>query len=156
MIIPDRFADGRAMLLAGVRQWHGFAESSTTIPAQWAAFVEIDDIPNRVGTVEYGAGCDTNVAEQRFEYMSAVEVSTFDGVPPELGRMRVPPAHYAVFMHDGPLSGLRALWGGIMEEWFPASGFRSAPSPDFERYDERFDAATKSGVVEIWIPILPV
>jgi len=93
------------MLLAGLRQWHDFAESSTTIPAQWAAFVELGDIPNRVGRVEYGAGCDTDNSAQRFAYMAAVEVSTFDGVPPELGRMRVPPAHYAVFMHDGPLAG---------------------------------------------------
>jgi AraC family transcriptional regulator len=42
-----------------------------------------------------------------------------------------------------------------MDEWFPASGFRSAPTPDFERYDARFDPATKSGVIEIWIPIVP-
>jgi AraC family transcriptional regulator len=153
VILPERFEDGRAMLLAGVRQWHGFVESASTIPAQWQALIALGDVPNRIGHVEYGAGCATDLEGQRFEYMAAVEVSSFDGVPLTLGRMRVPAAHYAVFTHDGPLAGLRAVWGRIMGEWFPTSGFQSAPTPDFERYDERFDPATKSGVVEVWIPV---
>jgi predicted transcriptional regulator YdeE len=30
----------------------------------------------------------------------------------------------------------------------------SAPSPDFERYDARFDPVTGSGIVEIWFPVV--
>ncbi len=85
--------------------------------------------------------------------MCAVEVSTFDGLGAEIGRMRVPEQHYAVFALNGHLSGLQSLWGATWKEWLPASGLRVAHTPDFEPYDERFDPKTRSGVVEIWFPV---
>lgn len=35
----------------------------------------------------------------------------------------------------------------------PESGLEAANAPDFERYDERFDAESGSGEVELWIPV---
>ena len=35
----------------------------------------------------------------------------------------------------------------------PDSKLEFAEAPDFERYDEHFDAKTGKGVVEIWIPV---
>jgi AraC family transcriptional regulator len=62
---------------------------------------------------------------------------------------------YAVFTHEGPIESIRATWNAAMNEWLPKSGFKSANTPDFERYDERFDAETGSGIVEIWLGIVP-
>ena len=107
-------------------------------------------LPSQVGNTTYGATCSADPVQQMFEYMCAVEVSTFDGLSAEIGRMRVPEQRYAVFTLDGPLSGLQNLWGSIWKEWLPASGLRPANTPDFERYDERFDPKTRSGIVEIW------
>jgi AraC family transcriptional regulator len=150
-----RFEDGRPMLLAGIRRHHGFAESASSIPAQWEEFMQLGEIPGRIDTVAYGAMCGADIEKQTIEYMVGTEVASFDGVPPGLGRMRVPAARYAVFTHEGPIESIRATWNTIMNEWLPKSGFKSANTPDFERYDERFDAETGSGIVEIWLGIVP-
>jgi AraC family transcriptional regulator len=55
--------------------------------------------------------------------------------------------------HSGHISGLRATWDAIWNQWLPASGLETADTPDFELYDERFDRATGLGAIEIWFPI---
>ena len=141
------------MLLAGLRRHHGFAESGRTIPEQWLAFQALGRLPGQRADVAYGVVCQSDRARETFEYMSGVEVDAFDALPPAVGRMRVPAQRYAVFTHEGHVAGLRATWGAIWEEWLPRSGVTPANTPDFERYDERFDPRTGSGVVEIWFPI---
>jgi predicted transcriptional regulator YdeE len=42
---------------------------------------------------------------------------------------------------------------GIHGDWLPRSGLRARQTPDFERYDARFDPATGAGLVEIWFPV---
>ena len=155
-IEPDRFEDGRPMLLAGIRRHHGFAESARTVPAQWEEFRRVgESIPGaRLGTA-YGAFCGVDMAAQTFEYMCALEVASFDGLPRELGRVRVPPVRYAVFVHRGPAAGIRDTWSAIMDGWLPRSGYRSADTPDFEKYDARFDPRAASGEVEIWLGVRP-
>jgi len=88
------------------------------------------------------------------EYMCAVEVASFDGLPKELGRMRVPAARYAVFLHADNVSTVRTTWDQILSQWLPSSGMRSANTPDFEVYDERFDPVTGLGGVEIWVSVV--
>ena len=39
--------------------------------------------------------------------------------------------------------------------WLPISGLRSASTPDFELYDDRFDGATGDGGVEIRLGVQP-
>jgi predicted transcriptional regulator YdeE len=155
MTHTPRFEDGRPMLLAGLRRHHGFAESVSSIPAQWDEFEQLGEIPGRVGAVAYGAMCGADPERQTLEYLVGVEVESFDGLPAHLGRMRVPAVRYAVFTHEGPIESIRATWNAAMNEWLPKSGFKSANTPDFERYDERFDAETGSGIVEIWLGIVP-
>ena len=152
-IEPTRFADGRAMLLAGLRRHHAFDDAATTIPRQWAELAAVLPLPGQVGATTYGVICGSVPAERTFEYMSGVEVAAFDVVPRELGRMRVPAQRYAVFTHHGHVAGLRATWDAIWQDWLPRSGHRPANTPDFERYDERFDARTGGGEIEIWLPI---
>lgn len=141
------------MLLAGIRRRHRFTDAATTIPQQWREFRAMDPVAGRVGTAAYGAGCGADA--EGIEYMCAVEVADFADAPRELGRMRVPVARYAVFTHEGHVSTLPETWERIWSEWFPGSGHRDGHTPTFELYDERFDAETGSGVVEIWFPIEP-
>jgi predicted transcriptional regulator YdeE len=60
---------------------------------------------------------------------------------------------YAVFTHHGHVSTLHTTWDAIWHEWLPRSGYRMANTPEFERYDERFDPRTGSGTIEVWCSI---
>jgi AraC family transcriptional regulator len=149
--LAPRFEDSRAMLLAGLRQHHKFDEAAAGIPAQWQRFLALDLPMDGVPT--YGVMCGTDQAERRFEYMCAVEVPSFESVRADIGRMRIPAQHYAVFTHKGHVATLRQTWDAIWSQWLPTSGFRPASTPDFERYDERFNPMTGEGVIEIWFPV---
>jgi predicted transcriptional regulator YdeE len=153
-VVPVRYEDGRPMLFAGIRRTHTFASMRTDIPRQWEEFEKLGKLPGQVGTTAYGAICGGDPKAQTMEYMCAVEIKSFDAVPKELGRMRVPAVRYAVFRHDGNVATLQATWKQIFE-WLPSSGMESAHTPDFEVYDERFDGATGEGGVEIWLGVKP-
>jgi predicted transcriptional regulator YdeE len=152
---PVRYVQGRPMLLAGIRRHHTFAGMAKGIPTQWEEFLKLGPLPTQVGTTAYGAICGGDPKTQQMEYMCAVEVQSFDTVPKELGRMRVPAVRYAVFLHEGNVGTIQATWKQIFSTWLPNSGMRSANTPDFELYDERFDGATGDGGVEIWLGVQP-
>ena len=152
---PVRFEQGRPLLLAGIRRKHSFAGMGKDIPAQWTDFVNLGPLPGQIGTTAYGALCGGDPETRTMEYMCAVEVASFDALPKELGRMRVPPVRYAVFLHEGNVAAIQQTWQQIFSAWLPSSGFRSANTPDFELYDDRFDAETGEGGVEIWLGVVP-
>ena len=151
---PLRYEDGRPMLFAGIRRKHSFASMGQDMPRQWEEFEKLGKLPGQVGTTAYGAICGGDPKTQTMEYMCAVEVKSFDEVPKELGRMRVPAVRYAVFRHDGNVATIQTTWKRIFD-WLPTSGMESAHTPDFEVYDERFDGSTGEGGVEIWLGVKP-
>lgn len=140
------------MLLVGLREQHSFDGAAAGIPSQWQRFVTLGLMP-AAGATTYGVMCGTEQAARRFEYMCAVEVPSFEGVRADIGRMRIPAQHYAVFTHKGHVATLRQTWDAIWSQWLPTSGYRSANTPDFERYDDRFNPMTGEGVIEIWFPV---
>lgn len=153
-LVPPRIETGPAMLLAGVRRSHAFAGAADTIPAQWRDLAARLPLPGQRGSVTYGAVCGSDPAAGTLEYLAGVQVDGFEALPPEIGRMRVPEQRYAVFIHRDGAAALRAAWDAIWQRWLPASGWRPADSPDFERYDPaRFDPATGRGEIEIWFPV---
>lgn len=149
----QRYEDGQPMLFAGLRRKHTFASMANDIPRQWDDFAKLGKLPGQLGPAAYGAICGGDPKTQTMEYMCAVEVTSFDAVPKELGRMRVPAARYAVFLHSGNVATIRDTWRQIFEVWLPSSGMQSNQTPDFEVYDERFDGATGEGGVEIWLAV---
>lgn len=151
---PIRYEQGRPMLLAGIRRKHAFAAAANDIPRQWVDFTNLGTLPGQVGSKTYGALCGSDPRAQTMEYLCAVEVQGFDALPKELGRMRVPPVRYAVFLHEGNVATIQETWKRIFS-WLPGSGMRSAETPDFELYGERFDRATGEGGVEIWLGVKP-
>jgi AraC family transcriptional regulator len=137
--------------LAGIRRWHTFATAPETIPPQWNEFNALP-LPGRAeAKVTYGATCQMDLPNQRFEYLSGYEIPSFDNLPADIGRMIVPAAEYAVF----PLAAvkdIRPFWQSLFQTWLPSSGVKAAHTPDFERYDHRFDPITR-GPLDIWFPI---
>jgi AraC family transcriptional regulator len=150
---PVRIVDHPLMLVAGIRQPHSFTDCAQTIPLQWDAFRELGAPPGAIPGAAYGVMC--GLVPGGFEYMTGMEVRDFTLLPPALARMRVVAHRYAVFEHRGHVSGIQSAWRVIWNEWLPGSGLRNANTPDFERYDARFDPAMRSGVVELWCPIVP-
>ena len=143
------------MLLAGIRRKHTFASMGVDIPRQWNELEKLGKLPGQVGTTAYGAICGGDAQKQTMEYMVGVEVKSFDAVPKQLGRLRVPAARYAVFLHEGNVATIQETWQQILSSWLPKSGMQSNETPDFEVYDERFDGATGEGGVEIWLGVKP-
>ena len=149
-----RYEQGRPMLFAGIRRKHTFAKMGQDIPRQWEDFLKLGKLPGQVGTTAYGAICGGDPKTRTMEYLCAVEVQSFDALPKELGRMRVPAVRYAVFRHEGNVATIQSTWQRVFA-WLPGSGMQSAETPDFEVYDERFDGATGEGGVEIWLGVKP-
>jgi predicted transcriptional regulator YdeE len=137
---PIRFEEGRPMLLAGLRRRHPF--DAVDLAAQWRAFDA--ELPGRAGANRFGVMCGAD--DRGFEYMCAVEVESFAGLPEGTGRMRVPAQRYAVFAHDGPPETLRSTWMAIFA-WLERGQYASAHTPDFEVYGPDGGIEVRVGVV---------
>jgi AraC family transcriptional regulator len=149
---PPRFEQAGPLLLAGLSVRYN-CEQSGGIPAQWQRFGPyLGNVPGQAGQVAYGVNYNTDDSGS-MDYMCAVEVSEFAGVPPELTRLRVAQQRYVVFFHREHISAIRGTWGAILNKWLPESGHELADAPSLERYDERFNPVTGTGGLEIWIPI---
>jgi AraC family transcriptional regulator len=149
---PPRMEDGRALLVAGLEERFTF-ENVAGIPALWQRFgPHLGHVSGQVGSLAYGV-CHNNDDAGGFDYVAAVEVTDFSGLPPDFNRIRIPEQRYAVFTHAGHVSTTRGTFTAIFNDWLPVSGYRMADAPLFERYDERFDIRTGDGGFEIWVPV---
>jgi AraC family transcriptional regulator len=147
-----RFEDGKLLLIAGPGERYTF-ETAQGIPAQWQRFApHIGNLPGQVGRFTYGV-CVNSDDAGNFEYIAGVEVASFDGLPAELSRVRIPAQRYAVFSHRDHISTIRSSFYTIWNKWLPESGHGIADAPNFERYGEAFDPRRGTGGVEIWLPL---
>jgi predicted transcriptional regulator YdeE len=147
---PVRFETGRPMLLAGLCQQHALTESGPGLAEQWRRLAALGPVPGQLGDLRYGVMCGAD--SERFEYLCAVEVAAFDEGNAGLGRVRIAPQRYAVFVHRGPAT-LGDTWRAILFDWLPRSGYQSAHRPDFELYRVGQDPCAPAGVVEIWVAL---
>jgi AraC family transcriptional regulator len=147
-----RFETGKTFLVAGLSERISH-DNGAGIPGLWQRFNQrVAEIPGRIGSVAYGVCCNGDDAGN-FDYIAGVEVSDFSDLPREFGRVRIPEQRYAVFTHREHISTIRRSVNTIWNHWLPASGFKVADAPNFERYDERFDPVSGNGGLEIWVPI---
>jgi AraC family transcriptional regulator len=151
-LLPPRFESGRTLLIAGLGERYRF-ETNHGIPLQWQRFVPyLGSIPGQVGNVTYGVCCNSDGAGN-FEYITGVEVPTFDDLPAEFRHVRIAAQRYIVFTHRGHASTIRGTVYTIWNKFLPESGYELADAPDFERYDSAFDSQTGTGEMEIWLPL---
>lgn len=150
MTDPIRFETGRPMLLGGLRRHHEFQQGD--FGGQWRDFVALGPLPGQLGEHAYGVICGATATT--CEYMCAVEVAALEVLPLDIGRLRIAPQTYAVFLHRGHVLALPHTWQGALD-WLAQSNWESAHKPDFERYGAEFDATTGSGEVEVWLAVVP-
>jgi predicted transcriptional regulator YdeE len=148
---PQRFEMGRPLLLAGLRRRHEFAAAPRGIAEQWRQLAALAEPPSRVGAERYGVMCGADSAG--LEFMTAVEVASFDAVGPQWGRMRVPPQRYAVFDHAEGVP-LESSWRQVLA-WLENGDYVSAHRPDYEIYGADADPVAGTGRIEIWVGVVP-
>lgn len=148
---PPRFADGRALTIAGLGG--RYAVGTEEIGGLWMRFApHIGHVPGQVGRVTYGVSHNFG-DDGHFDYLAGVQVGSASGLPAEFQHVRIAPHLYAVFTHSDPIGAIGATHMAIWSKWMPESKFQPAEPLNFERYDERFDPRTNTGPVEIWVPI---
>jgi AraC family transcriptional regulator len=149
-IAAPRFETGRTLLIAGLGDRYSF-ETNGGIPMLWQRVGEhFGHIPGQVGMVGYGV-CYNFEDDGHFDYLA--EVASFADLPAEFTRLRIPEHNYAVFTHEGHISGISATHQAIWSQWIAQNRDRMADAPSFEHYAEDFDPVTGLGGVEVWIPV---
>ena len=120
------------------------------IPQLWDKFdPRIDEIQHLSEPhVSYGL-MESFDQMSRLDYMAGVSVETADVLPEGMSRWNVPANTYAVFETTLPTIG--DTFGYIYNTWLPASGYRQAAGPYFERYGETF--SPDNPILSIYIPI---
>jgi AraC family transcriptional regulator len=145
------FENGNPLLIAGLSERYT-CETSVGIPAQWQRFApQIGNVPGQVDWTTYGVRSNSG-DEGNFDYVCAVEVSSFSDLPSDLARVRIPKRRYAVFRHRNHVSTIRRTFNTVWNVWLPKSGHEVADASDFERYQD-FDPQRGTGIIKIWIPL---
>lgn len=101
----------------------------------------------------------------KISYLLGVAVEDFSKATPDMIRVKIPAAEYAVFTtdpvdltdtdtYDAKFSPvIKGLWKYIFEQWFPSSGYEYDEGKlDFEFYDERCHFRPDS-TMDIYIPV---
>jgi AraC family transcriptional regulator len=151
-LAEPRIVTGKPMLIAGF-SGHFSVDNTQGIPLLWQKIApHFGHIPGQKGYVAYGASynCDDVGA---FDYIAGAEVTSFSDLSEEFARLTVPEQLCAVFEHNGHITGIKQTYEAIWRDWLPKSGREPAMGVTLERMDERFDAATGNGIVEIWVPL---
>ncbi|HEV7308514.1 AraC family transcriptional regulator [Ensifer sp.] len=153
-IEPPRFEDSPPLLLAGLSETYAYGRTEG-IPSLWQRFNRhFGNIPSQKGNVAYGVCNDSDADAGTFRYMAAAEVSAIDDLPGGFSTLKLPRQRYAVFLHRGHISAIAKVAHYVFGTWLPESGLQHAETPDLiERYDERFDPNSGTGVVEMWVPV---
>ncbi len=127
-------------------------------PAVWRRFRPfVERIPNRVGCHTYGLNEVVDMAAGELIYAPAVEVSEIGDLSDGLFGKTLEGGRFAVFAF--PLAGgdigaeFRRAYDFIYGAWAQENRSCLRAWYDLEVYDERFDPATLSGEVSIWVPV---
>jgi len=135
---------------------------NTEIVELWNRFIpRIGEIKHRLNKdiskdISYGI-CypseDMNESGE-FEYIASIEVSCLDEIPQGMVGRTIPRQKYAVFTHKGAAARIKETYKYIYGTWQPKSDCELVRAPDFEYYDERFDADNQEdSELDIYIPI---
>ncbi|WP_338719533.1 helix-turn-helix domain-containing protein [Devosia sp. XK-2] len=148
-IKPPRFENRPEMIFAGIAEQHQM-NNPAGLPAQWQRFQPyIGNIDGAIAGAAYGLVGE--IADNRFDYVVAVEMRAGAEIPTDLERVSVPAMKWARFSHGGDLSTLRQSIGAA-EQWLSENGHEASEAnfSFLEYYGPGFDARTGSGDIEVW------
>jgi AraC family transcriptional regulator len=151
-----RLENGREFGVVGMKGLYS-PQTKAEIPALWQRFApHMQALPGRKGWTSYGVcGMEPAALEGKdaLLYAAAMETEPDAPVPDGMVRLTIAAGRYAVFTHEGHISGISATWDRIWNAGMPDNALKARAGFQFERYDERWSPATGEGPVEIWIPV---
>ncbi|SFZ83399.1 AraC family transcriptional regulator [Devosia enhydra] len=155
--LAPRIETHPAMTLAALRERQSMS-GGAGIPEQWQRFSRwLGHLDGEIGGATFGIVGEMYADCDDFDYYCAVAVRPGTDLPAELVRLELPGQLYAIFTHEGHITGIRGTIASAYGEWLPRSGYR--PTEEgfglLERYGERFDPVSGTGGAEIWIAIRP-
>lgn len=128
-------------------------ENTSEIPRAWTTFnARVGEIECANRTASYGVCFNVN-EEGKFRYLAGTIVERVANVPDGMEVIELPKSDYAVFSHKGHISEISKTVHTAWNKILPEMGWKPRKTPDFERYDHRFNPETGRGIVEIWIPL---
>ena len=125
----------------------------------WGRFLEqLPALGHSPGETLYGVirgySAELRSHPDELRYLAGIRMEGME-VPQGLSRWVVPPATYAVFLHEGSLDRLSRTIGWIYEDWLPSADWVHAELCDVEVYDERFDPVSEDSELEYWVSVKP-
>lgn len=156
--MEPKFVDFPGASVVGMGKAYSHDDAPREIPGLWKNFVgwcNAQALPlnrsfgvclNEHPSIPKTAGAD-------FVYIAAVPTAKEEEEAPNTVRCDLAPGRYAVFTHRGSISDFPQTLQAVWDEWVPAHQDIYRPAPAFEYYDERFDSATNSGEVDIYVPV---
>ncbi|MCA0314474.1 MAG: GyrI-like domain-containing protein [Candidatus Melainabacteria bacterium] len=133
-------------------------QDSQAIKALWDEFSKRAHEIESQSEIAYGV-CAADHPEIKFEenccmvYVAAKEAEADTAVPPGMVKVKLESGAYARFTHRGPIDEIGSTVGYIWGEWQPQAPYQRRSAPDFELYDHRFDPASQSSEVDIYVPL---
>lgn len=88
-----------------------------------------------------------------FKKWALIEVTDFNTVPEGMETFDLEGGMYAVFYYKGNPANAARVFGYIMKEWLPQSGYVLDNRPHFEVLGEKYKNGSDESEEEIWIPI---
>jgi AraC family transcriptional regulator len=94
-------------------------------------------------------------AGESFIYLAGVPVTELAKPPKGMVSCTIPKTKYAVFTHKGSLDVLPRTVSYIWGTWIPKNieTYGQSAGLDFELYDSRFEAHSRSGEFDIYVPV---
>jgi AraC family transcriptional regulator len=123
------------------------------IPQLWGTFgPHIHEIRHLVHPeVFYGVMGNYVDATGEFDYVAAREVSDATEVAKGMTVVNIPARTYAVF--PCTLNTMRQTFAMIDSTWLPTSGYQRLDGPEFELYDESFEAGNDNSPMFLYVPV---
>lgn len=128
-------------------------ENYTTIPAFWKEVQEDGSYYNLVEDADksYGISYEYDENLELLKYMIAIDGKESDISNTET--LFIPESTWAVFKSVGPMpTAIQKVWKQIYQEWFPATQYQHAQTPELEVYYHG-DPSSADYVCEVWIPV---
>ncbi len=157
MFHQPNIVSSNPLLLAGLNTQLSLSEYNIT--SLWQAFMPVrKSIPNTSNNNLFAVSVYPASYFQQFNpatlytKWAAVQVDSFDHVPPALQTLRIPKGLYAVFKYKG-LSSDMSIFQYIFQDWLPNSGYVLDNRPHLEVLGEKYKNNAADSEEDIWIPV---
>lgn len=131
-------------------------EDTSPIPQLWQGFsARENELTDKTELAGFGVCCDAD-SEGHFRYIAGAAVPMRTSIPNGMSDVVLPEGRYAIFIHSGHIADFGKTVYTIWNKALPDAGLEPRNAPNFELYDQRFNARTGRGDVEIWIPVADI